>query len=107
MTDDDDGATGPRLPGLGRPLRRAEFLAVVWFGLGAVEGWTVVTALAGGGTPALLDVALAVGFLAIGAVYLRRPDAIRRGTDPAPRWWYGLAAAALGLLLLGVFLLGP
>jgi hypothetical protein len=107
MTGDDDGATGPRLPGLSRPLRRAEFLAVVWFGLGAAEGWAVVTVLAAGGSPDLLDVALTVGFLAIGAVYLRRPDAIRRGTDPAPRWWYGLAAAALGLLLLGVFLLGP
>lgn len=95
----------PTLPLLGRPLRRAEFLALLWAGLAVLQAGLAVTPVIAGRTPAPFDVVLAVGFLALGTVYLRRPGAVRNGTDPAPRWWYGLVAAgAVVLSLVGVTL---
>jgi hypothetical protein len=114
MTDDTtdgatDGATddatssGPTLPVLGRPLRRAEFLALLWLGLAAGQAALVGGTLGTGGTPDPFDAVLVVGFLVLGGVYLRRPGAVRDGTDPAPGLWYGLVAAGV-VLLAGVAL---
>jgi hypothetical protein len=79
-------------------LTRAGFLAasfgvvgLVQFGLALADGLASLDAV---------SALMGFGFAAIGVVYLRFPESIRRGTEPAPARWYELAAVVVGALAL-------
>jgi len=114
MSTTDGDATeepgSPVVPGLGRPLVRAEFwalglaLAAAGFGgLAVARGVGLVA-----GDPWFLG-ATALAQAALAAHYASRPDGYARGTLPVPRRWYevagvvavGLCTGVVAALLLG------
>lgn len=118
VTDSDDGETAtdpptadpPVVPGLGRPLVRAEFWAVL-LALAAVAFGSLAAARALGtvaGDPWLIAAA-ALAQAGLAAHYARRPMGYARGTLPVPGHWYrivavvavGVAAGGAATYLLG------
>jgi len=98
--DDDTGGAGPpAVPGLGRPLVRAEFwatglalAALVFGGLAAARALDLAP-----GEPWLLGLAALAQF-GLAVHYARRPAGYARGTLPVPGRWYRLVA----VVVLGV-----
>jgi hypothetical protein len=113
MTETDSSAADPdppTVPGLGRPLVRAEFWAIL-LALAAVAFGCLAAARALGavaGDPWLIGAA-AVAQAGLAGHYARRPVGYAHGTLPVPVRWYrivavvavGMVAGAVAALLLG------
>lgn len=87
-------------------LRRADFLAALWAASGVA--W-LVGALGDGFPTELLSfdfffIANGLFWLGGAAFYHRRPDSVRRGREPTPRWWLGLGGAVIGAFALFLLL---